>query len=260
MNGHPSALIADDEPLLRRELQERLAEAWPELRIVAQARNGREAIEKFEAFTPDICFLDIRMPGVSGVEAARRIGSRAHVVFVTAYDNYAVEAFAQGVVDYLVKPIERGRLAETVARLRNRLVSSPPSVPPEALLQKLAAYLQAHAVPAPLRWLRASIGASVRMIPVASVDFLRSEEKYTSVAWRDENGAPVEAVIRTPLKELLEQLDPEQFVQSHRSVVVALRAIRQVIKGENETATLHLIGRGDLLPVSRKHMHRFRQM
>ena len=259
MNG-PGALIADDEPLLRRELQDRLAEVWPALRIVAQARNGREAIEKFEACAPDICFLDIRMPGVSGVEVARHIGSRAHVVFVTAYDTYAVEAFAQGVVDYLVKPIVRDRLADTVARLQHRIGLSQPAVPPTALLETLAAYLQARATPKPLRWLRASTGAALRMIPVESVDFLRAEEKYTSIGWRDDKGLPAEAVIRTPLKELLERLDPEQFVQSHRSVVVALRAIRVVVRGENETATIHLIGRGELLPVSRTRMHHFRQM
>ena len=260
MINSPSALIADDEPLLRIELQERLAEIWPELRIVAHARNGREAIEKFEACSPDICFLDVRMPGLSGVDAAREIGKRAHLVFVTAYDTYAVEAFAQGVVDYLVKPIERERLAETVARLRGRLASSQPSAPPEALLEQLSAYLHARKEATPLRWLRASAGTSLRMISIESVDYFRAEEKYTRVGWRDASGVASEAIIRTPLKDLLEQLSPEHFVQSHRSVVVALRAIRQVTKGENETATIHLISREETLPVSRKHLYHFRQM
>ncbi|SDQ81682.1 LytTR family DNA-binding domain-containing protein [Pseudoxanthomonas sp. CF125] len=260
MNGSPSALIADDEPLLRQELEKLLAKAWPELNIVATVRNGREAVEQFEKLSPDICFLDVRMPGLSGVEAARRIGARAHIVFVTAYDSYAVEAFAQGVVDYLVKPIARERLAETVMRLQSRLASSRPSPPSESLLQQLAAYLHERQAPGPLRWLRASTGTTLRMIAVESVDFLRSDEKYTCVGWRDESGAPAEAMIRTALKDLLEQLDPHQFVQSHRSVVVALRAIRHVTRGENETATIHLIGRPEVLPVSRKHFHHFRQM
>src|SRR5262249_27413970 len=121
MHSHPTALIADDEPLLREALQRQLAQAWPELQIIAHARNGREAAKLFEAKRPDICFLDVRMPGLSGVEAARQIGRRAHLVFVTAYDQYAVQAFAQGVLDYLVKPVEAARLAETVARLKERL-------------------------------------------------------------------------------------------------------------------------------------------
>jgi len=260
MSAVPKALIADDEPLLRQELALRLGDVWPELNIVAQARNGREAIAQFEALRPDVCFLDVRMPGISGVEVARHIGSRAHLVFVTAYDSYAVEAFAQGAVDYLVKPILRERLSETVTRLRSRLTRSQPAAAPESLLQQLATYLQAQPTRGPLRWLRASTGASLRMIPMESVDFLRSDEKYTTVGWRDENGAATEALIRTPLKDLIEQLDPEQFVQSHRSVVVALRAIRCVLKGDNETATIKLIGRDDVLPVSRRHIHHFRQM
>ncbi len=255
----PTALIADDEPLLRQDLANRLREIWPELEIVAEARNGREAIEQFEALRPDVCFLDVRMPGLSGVDAARQIGGRAHVVFVTAYEHYAVEAFAQGAIDYLVKPVEQDRLAETVRRLQSR-VAAAPTAPSEALLRQLASYLQPGPAKAPLRWLRASAGDRLRVIAVDSVDFLRADEKYTCIGWRDESGAPAEAVIRTPLKDLLDQLDPEHFVQSHRSVVVALRAIRHLTKGDNETASIHLIGRSEVLPVSRKHMHHFRQM
>ena len=257
---HPTALIADDEPLLRDALERMLAQAWPELEIVAQARNGREAIDKFEAQRPDICFLDVHMPGVTGVESASHIGKRAHLVFVTAYDQYAVQAFSQGVLDYLVKPVEPQRLAETVARLQERLRAAQPALNTEVLLQQLAASLQRNATPAPLRWLRASVGQTVRLIPVEDIDFLRSEEKYTLVAWRDDAGQPRDAVIRTPLKELLGQLDSSQFAQVHRSVVVNLNAISHVTRGPNETADIHVKGRDAVLPVSRSYLHLFRQM
>lgn len=257
---HPTALIADDEPLLRDALERLLAQAWPELKVVAQARNGREAIDKFEAHRPDICFLDVHMPGTTGVEAARRIGPRAHLVFVTAYDQYAVQAFSHGVLDYLVKPVEPSRLAKTVARLQERLRAAQPALNTEALLQQLAANLQRSATPAPLRWVRASVGQTVRLIPVDDIDFLRSEEKYTMIAWHDDVGQPREAVIRMPLKELVARLDPSQFAQVHRSVAVNLRAISHVTRGLNETADIHLKGRDAVLPVSRNYLHLFRQM
>ncbi len=256
----PTALIADDEPLLRDALGRLLAQAWPELEVVAQARNGREAIDQFEAQRPDVCFLDVHMPGTTGVEAARHIGRRAHLVFVTAYDQYAVQAFAQGVLDYLVKPVESARLAETVARLQERLRAAQPALNTEALLQQLAAQLQKAAVPTPLRWIRASVGPTVRLIPVDDIDFLRSEEKYTLIAWRGDGGQPREAVIRTPLKELATQLDATQFAQVHRSVVVNLRSIAHVARNLNETADIHLKGRDEVLPVSRSFLHLFRQM
>src|SRR5512143_2458728 len=158
MNARPTALIADDEPLLREALSGQLAQIWPELEIVAQARNGREAVRLFESRHPDVCFLDVHMPGVSGVEAAHVIGRRAHLVFVTAYDQYAVQAFAAGVLDYLVKPVELARLSETVARLQERLRAAQPALNTEALLQQLAEQLKARAVaPAPLRWIRAQV-------------------------------------------------------------------------------------------------------
>ncbi len=254
-----TALIADDEPLLRDALERQLAQIWPELHIVARARNGREAVELFESLRPDICFLDVHMPGLSGVEAARQIGRRAHLVFVTAYDHYAVQAFAEGVLDYLVKPVEAARLAETVARLKERLRAEPAS-DTEALLQKLAAQLQQKAAPAPLRWLRAQVGQTLRLIAVEDVDYLRSDEKYTLIAWRGDNGQPAEALVRTALKDLLEQLDPEQFVQVHRSAAVNLRAVSHVVRGDNETGMVHLKGRTETLPVSRAHLHLFRQM
>ena len=263
MRPRPTALIADDEPLLREALARQLAQAWPELEVVAQARNGREAIKQFEARRPDICFLDVHMPGLSGVEAAHHIGRHAHLVFVTAYDHYAVHAFAQGVLDYLVKPVEQARLAETVARLKDRLQAAQPALNTEALLQQLAAQLvqlQSGAAPAPLRWIRAQVGQTLRMIPVDDIDYLRSDTKYTRISWRGDGGVPGEALVRIALKELVAQLDPAQFAQVHRSVVVNLRAISHVTRSDNETADIHLKGRKEVLPVSRSYLHLFRQM
>jgi DNA-binding LytR/AlgR family response regulator len=184
-------------------------------------------------------------------------------VFVTAYDKYAVQAFAQGVLDYLVKPVEDERLAETVARLKERLREAGPAPNTEDLLRELAAQLErmkAGAVPDVLRWIRAQVGTSVRLIAVDDVDYLRSDAKYTLVAWRGDGGQPANALVRLSLKELLDQLDPAHFAQIHRSVVVNLRAVSHVTRGENETADLHLKGRSEVLPVSRSYLHLFRQM
>lgn len=262
MNIRATALVADDEPLLREALRRQLAAIWPELEIVAEARNGREAVQLFEERHPDICFLDVHMPGLSGVDAANHIGRRAHLVFVTAYDHYAVEAFARGALDYLLKPVEEARLADTVSRLKERLQSSRPAINTEQLLQQLSvqlARLQSGGKGEPLRWIRAQAGKTVRLIAVDEVDYLRSDAKYTLVAWRDA-GRAAEAVVRTPLKDLLEQLDSEQFAQVHRSVVVNLRAISHIKRHDNETAEIHLKGRDDVLPVSRNYAHLFRQM
>jgi DNA-binding LytR/AlgR family response regulator len=260
MSARATALIADDEPLLREALVRSLAAAWPELQVVAQARNGREAIELFETHRPSMCFLDVQMPGKTGVEAAQHIGGRAHLVFVTAFDKYAVQAFAQGALDYLVKPVEPQRLAETVQRLQDRLRASQPALDSEALLHQLAQMLNPQAPSRSLRWVRASVGATVRLIAVEDIDFLRAEDKYTQVAWRDDSGQAREAVIRTPLKELLPQLDTAQFAQVHRSVVVNLSAVSHVTRGDTETADIHLKGREEVWPVSRPYLHPFRQM
>ena len=263
MNGQATALIADDEPLLRDALRRQLAIVWPELEILAEARNGREAVRLFDERRPDICFLDVHMPGLSGVDAANHIGRRAHLVFVTAYDHYAVQAFAQGALDYLLKPVEQARLAETVSRLRERLQSSRPAINTEQLLQQLSEQLAklqgGGGTHQALRWIRAQAGKTVRLIAIDDVDYLRSDAKYTLVAWRD-GGKPAEAVVRMPLRELLEQLDSEHFAQVHRSAVVNLRAISYVKRHDNETAEVHLKGREEVLPVSRNYLHLFRQM
>jgi DNA-binding LytR/AlgR family response regulator len=255
-----TALIADDEPLLREVLRSLLARHWPELHIVAEARNGIEALERFEALRPALCFLDVHMPGLSGIEVAQRIGARAHLVFITAFDHYALQAFEHGVFDYLVKPVQPERLAHTLSRLQERLRLAAPAVATEALLQQLAQQLRPAAPPAaqPLRWIRAAVGGSVRLIPVEDIDYLKSDEKYTLVAWRGDGGRPAEALIRTTLKALLEQLDPAQFQQVHRAVVVNLNAVSHVTPDVNEKANLHFRQRPEVLPVSRTYLHLFK--
>lgn len=255
---HPTALIADDEPLLRDVLEHMLKQVWPALTVVARARNGREAIQQFDAVRPEVCFLDIHMPGLSGIEVAQHIGHRAHVVFVTAHDDYAVQAFTQGALDYLVKPVAPDRLAESVARLQARLQAAQPAVNTDALLAQLLARLQPAT--APLRWIHAQVGEQLRLIAVEHVDYLRADTKYTLVAWRDDQGKPAEAWIRTPLKELLAQLDAAQFVQIHRAYIVNRHAIGHVLRGHNETASVHLKHRNETLPVSRTFLQAFKQM
>jgi DNA-binding LytR/AlgR family response regulator len=255
----PSALIADDEPLLRERLRSHLGRLWPELEIVAEARNGREAIELFEAHLPRVAFLDVHMPGRSGIDAARSIARRAEIVFVTAHEHYAVQAFEQGAIDYLVKPFDDARLADSVARIKARLARPRPVDGGfDAMLDRLAAEMKSRdggERPKYLQWIRASVGTSVRLIPVDQVAFLRSDEKYTLVAW--EGG---EALIRKTIRELADELDPDVFAQIHRSVIVNMRLVEQVDRGFNETAEVRLKGRRDVLPVSRSFLHVFRQM
>lgn len=263
---HPTALIADDEPLLRERLVALLQTLWPELRVVGQARHGREAIELFDAHQPDIAFLDIRMPGLSGLDAAQHIARRAQLVFVTAYQEHAVAAFEQGAIDYLVKPFEPARLADTVQRLKDRLAQPAPSNGARnAQIDDLIAALRAQLSPSvadddafnqrPLRWLRASSGATVRLIPVDEVRYFQADEKYTVVFWQGG-----EAVIRKTIRELTEALDPTLFAQIHRATVVNLREVSHVVRGPNETAQLHLKNCSDVLNVSRSFLHLFRQM
>lgn len=264
----PSALIADDEPLLRERLRSHLARLWPQLQIVAEARNGREAVELFDEHLPGVVFLDVHMPGLNGVDAARSIARRAEVVFVTAYEQYAVQAFQEGALDYLVKPFDEARLADTVQRLKGRMQTSnaaaalagPAQASLDALLADLSSELRrrngadGRATPY-LQWIKAAVGTSVRLIPTEQVAYLRSDEKYTLVVW--EGG---EALIRKPIRELADELDPERFAQIHRSVIVNLHQVAQVNRGPNETADVQLKCRQELLPVSRSFLHVFRQM
>jgi DNA-binding LytR/AlgR family response regulator len=253
-----TALIADDEPLLRERLAAHLARAWPALRVVADARNGREAVELFETHEPDLVFLDVHMPGLNGIEAARSMAGRTLIVFVTAYEQYAVQAFERGAIDYLVKPFDEARLAQTVQRLQQRLATAQTSAaaPADGLLDQLAQHLRAQAGPRRhLQWIKASVGSTLRLIPVEQLHYLRSDEKYTLVVW---DGG--EALIRKTIRELADELDPERYAQIHRSVIVNLGRISHVTRGLNETADVHLNGRTETLPVSRSFLHLFRQM
>ena len=239
------ALVADDEEAPREQLLAALARAWPELDIVERAANGVDAWDMFLEHEPEVCFLDIRMPGLSGIDVARRIAGRAAVVFVTAYGDHALAAFDAGAVDYLVKPVDDARLAETVARLRARLAPAAPTVPPQ--LEALLARLAAQAPKAqPLRTLQAGVGREVRMIAIDEVIYFESDARYTRVV--HEHG---DALIRTPLKELLAQLDEQQFWQVHRSVIVAQRHIAAALRIDEGQMQLTLRGRSERLPVSR---------
>jgi DNA-binding LytR/AlgR family response regulator len=252
-----TALIADDEPLLREHLRSQLARLWPELVIVADARNGHEAVELFDIHAPQIVFLDVHMPGMNGIDAARALARRAQIVFVTAYEQYALQAFEQGAIDYLVKPIDAARLADTVQRLQQRLGRPPiAGAAFEAMLDQMANELkQRTPTRGYLQWIKASVGSNVRLIPVEQVAYMRADDKYTMVAWDDG-----EALIRKSIRELGDELDPERFVQIHRSAIVNLHYVREVVRGVNETADVHLRGRDEVLPVSRSYLHHFRQM
>lgn len=196
----------------------------------------------------------------AGVRAARFIGRRAHVVFVTAYDQYAVQAFEQAALDYLVKPVELARLKDTVARLKERLNVARQIPDTAQLLDQVCARIYKQPAPVHTRWLRVSVGHALRMVSTDEVDFIRAEDKYTLIAWHDQAGKLGEGLVRMPLKELLAQLDPEQFVQVHRAIVVNLHAISQVLRGQNETASIYLKHRSDVLAVSRTFVHQFRMM
>lgn len=255
------AVIADDERLMREQLRARLAEVWPELEIVAEAKNGREAVEAVATNRPDLAFLDIRMPGMTGVEAAREIGDACHIVFITAYSEYAVEAFEQGAVDYVLKPADSERLAMTVARLKKRLGDKPADL--GTLLEKLAARLDlpdgapataAHKGPY-LQWIQASMGQQIRMIPVTEVLFFTSDEKYTRVQTET-----YEALIRKPIKELVDELDPEQFWQIHRATIVNVKAIAGISRDLRGRQLVQLRNYPQKLEVSRNYTHLFKQM
>ena len=252
----PTAIIADDERLMREQLRARLTEVWPELEILAEARNGEEAVAAVNNHRPDLAFLDIRMPGMTGIEAARAIGDACHIVFITAYNEYAVDAFEHGAVDYVLKPAERERLELTVARLRKRLGTRPSDL--GDLLARLSARLDdsgGTSGRAPLRWIQASVGQQLRLIPVGDVLFFTSDEKYTRVQTE-----AFEALIRKPIKELVDELDPEQFWQIHRSTIVNAKAISGVTRDFRGRQLVLIRGSNEKLEVSRNYTHLFKQM
>jgi DNA-binding LytR/AlgR family response regulator len=246
------AIIADDEPLLRAQLRSRLARLWPDLEIVHEMENGKDIDQVLEEHSPSLFFLDIHMPGVNGLEAARAIAGRAHVVFVTAFDQYAVEAFERGAIDYVLKPFNEERLAVTCDRLKARLPERPPRL--EELVESIAARLGASAGEH-LRWIKASVGNNVRLIPVEEVLFFQSDEKYTRVVTGES-----EALIRKPIRELLDELDPARFWQIHRATIVNVDHIAGVRRGLKDQAEISLKGRDETLVVSRAFTHLFKQM
>jgi len=255
-----TAMIADDEAPMRDLLRARLASVWPELKIVAEAANGVEAVALGEQHRPDIAFLDIRMPGMSGIEAARQLYQRSHIVFATAYDQYALDAFEQGALDYLLKPVSAERLATTCERVRNRMKVPFPAQPDIGQqLAKLTSMLehrsQEKAKTAYLRWIQAQVGSSLRMVSTREVLFFQSDEKYTRV-----QTASAEFLIRKTLKELAEELDPDEFWRIHRSTLVRVDAIGEVARDLRGRQMLKIRNQPFELEVSRNHTYLFQQM
>ncbi len=275
MKRAPTALIADDEPHLARALATELAVLWPELQLLPTARNGLEAAERLAHAQPDIAFLDIRMPGLTGLEVAQGMEGRTRVVFVTAYDEFAVQAFESEAVDYVLKPVTRERLQRTVQRVQRALADKVPSparigesdleaaLPDDgpgllAVLQKLLpqARSEGHPVaPEPLRWIRAASGDLVHQIAVEDVLFFHADDKYTCV-----QTATAEHLIRTPIAELVEALDRRHFVQMHRSTIVNLRHLAGARRDETSRLYLRVRGCPRELPVSRAYVHLFKAM
>jgi len=249
----PTAVVAEDEATLRHELVEQLGQLWPELSIVGEAADGVQALRLLDEHRPDVLFLDIQMPGATGLDVARQVAGRSHVVFVTAYDQYAVAAFDQGAVDYVLKPLASARLFTAVSRVKQRLASPPADL--GAVLDQLTARPPGHAPRSFLRWINASVGQTLKLITVDEVLYFQSDSKYTKVATREG-----EALIRKPLKELVEELDPQQFWQIHRSTLVNAMAVAAVTRDFRGRMQLKLKDRQEMLLVAESYAHLFRQM
>ncbi|RSZ58677.1 response regulator transcription factor [Massilia atriviolacea] len=250
-----SALIVDDESPMRDQLRARLAEVWPDLVIAGEAANGLDAVSMADRHRPDIVFLDIRMPGQGGIEAARQLYNRCHIVFVTAYDQYALDAFEQGAMDYLLKPVVAERLRVTCERLRTRLTRAPENIGEQ--LRQLTQILQQGEArkPAYLRWIQAQVGSNLRMISTREILFFQSDDKYTLV-----QTAQAQLLIRKTLKELADELDPDEFWRIHRSTLVRVDAIAEVTRDDRGRQMLRVRNHPALLEVSRNHAHLFQQM
>ena len=249
----PTAIVAEDEPILRTQLEGKLKKLWPELEIIASVEDGAAALEALEDRVPDFMFLDIQMPEMTGVEVARHVAGRSHVVFVTAYDQYAIQAFDTGAVDYILKPATDDRLALTLERLKAKLAAPAPPADLTAVLAQLTQQLSAGRQK--LQWIKATVGQNLRLIPVNEVLFFQSDEKYTRVVLADG-----EALIKTPIRELLDGLDPEVFWQIHRSTLVNVNAIAAVTRDFRGQAHVKIRGKDDSLVVSRIYSHLFKQM
>lgn len=251
----PTALIADDESALRDHLRRKLAALWPELRLIAEARNGLDAAELIAAHQPDIAFLDIKMPGLTGLEVAQGIEGDTRVVFVTAFDQFALDAFEREAVDYLVKPVDDARLGRTVERLRRALREADPAPELARVLQALAGASAASEGAPALRWIRASRGQSTYHLPVGEVVYFQSDDKYTAV-----HAAGGEYLIRTPLGELAAGLDPEVFWQVHRSTIVNMHQVKATRRDDSGRLWVQFRVGDAEVPVSRAYAARFRQM
>jgi DNA-binding LytR/AlgR family response regulator len=249
----PTAIVAEDEPILRQQLEAKLAKLWPELEIIASVEDGVAALEALEDRAPDFMFLDIQMPEMTGVEVARHVGRRAHVVFVTAYDQYAIQAFEAGAVDYLLKPATDERLAVTIERLKAKLEAPTPPPDLASVLEKIRELSGGRKER--LQWIKATIGQNLRLIPVGEVLFFQSDEKYTRVVLADG-----EALIKTPIRELIDGLDPEVFWQIHRSTLVNAGAIAAVTRDFRGQAHVRIKGKDESLVVSPIYSHLFKQM
>jgi len=247
----PTAVIAEDEEVLRGELRARLAALWPELAIVAEASDGVEATRAFAAHSPDILVLDIQMPGMTGLEVARLASGKCHVVFVTAYDKYAVAAFERGAVDYVLKPFSTARLAETVSRLKDRMRERPADL--DGILTLLAD--KTRGGKQFLRWVTASQGNTTSIITVENICYFRADNKYTSVITPDR-----EALIRRPIRELAEAVDPDVFWQIHRSTLVNINYMAGIVRDFRGHLSVKLKDRKETLPVSESYVHLFRGM
>ncbi len=246
-----TAVLAEDEPVLRNELKEMLAAQWPELDVVAEVGDGPAAMLAIEAHHPAILFLDIEMPGLNGMDVARRVAGRCHVVFVTAYDRYAVAAFEEGAVDYVMKPYSSVRLDATITRLKARLGAPPADL--TGILKSLAGTLRERKEY--LRWVSASQGDALRLITVDEICYFRSDHKYTLVVTPDS-----EVLIRKPLKALVDEVDPDAFWQIHRSALVSVKAISGVHRDFRGHLTVRLKQRKETLPVGENYVHLFKQM
>jgi DNA-binding LytR/AlgR family response regulator len=247
----PTAILAEDEQILRTQLEGKLKKLWPELEIVASVEDGAAALEALEDRAPDFMFLDIQMPEMTGVEVARHVGGRSHVVFVTAYDQYAIQAFETGAVDYILKPATDERLAVTIERLKAKLASPPADL--NSVLARLTEQIRGNRER--LQWIKATVGQNLRLIPVAEVLFFQSDEKYTRVVTVE-----TEALIKTPIRELVDGLDPEVFWQIHRSTLVNVSAIAGVTRDFRGQAHVKIKGKDENLVVARIYSHLFKQM
>lgn len=247
------AVIADDEAPLRQFLRARLSEVWPELVICGEAKNGKEALDLIERHRPYIAFLDIKMPGMTGMDVAEKIARSCHIVFVTAFDEYAVEAFEKEAVDYLLKPVSKERLEKTVKRLKEDLASG--AALPAEILQRLMVRLSREEGSGRLQYLRVQHGDGVRLIHVDEVIYFKAEDKYTTVITREG-----ESLVRKPIKELAEELDRERFWQVHRGAIVNVRFIARVSRSLTGKGVVKLKDRSETLTVSSRHMHLFKQM